>query len=414
MKLATEKQGILSRLARDRRGNFGFMTAILLPVLLGAGGISIDVTKMMMVKTRLQDAVDSAALAAASALADNRDTNVSEDDKIKAAKLLALEFLQTQLNDGSLLGEEAATEEQKQEQKLALASATTIEIPPPVKSGTGKTFVVNISTSTTMALNPLTRLLVKDKATLKASTKAESARELGSISMYLVLDKSGSMKAPTDQLKDEDEKDTLSCDKYNDNGQRIATNQIPCYFQKIEYLKVSARGMFNYFRTLENYDKFVRVGTVSYNNKMGKAYNLSWGVNDAETQVDGLVAGDGTSSTAAMQKAYDKLKDPLEDKAHIDRGHAAPTKYIVFMTDGNNNNSYDDVKTAQICEDAKNIDKIYIFTIAFMAPENGRILLENCSKGNGKHFAPTDSEGLQKAFIEIGEKAAEGMARLTQ
>ena len=41
MKLATEKQGVLSRLIKDRRGNFGMMTALLLPVLLGAGVVSV-------------------------------------------------------------------------------------------------------------------------------------------------------------------------------------------------------------------------------------------------------------------------------------------------------------------------------------------------------------------------------------
>ena len=83
----------VSRLLRDRSGNFGMMTAILLPVLIGAGGIALDLTNMMMSKTQLQEAADSAALAASTALA----TGEAADEA--AAEALARQFFTAQMGN---------------------------------------------------------------------------------------------------------------------------------------------------------------------------------------------------------------------------------------------------------------------------------------------------------------------------
>ena len=42
----------------DRGGNFGMMTAILLPVLLASAGVAMDLAKLVQVKSALQDAAD--------------------------------------------------------------------------------------------------------------------------------------------------------------------------------------------------------------------------------------------------------------------------------------------------------------------------------------------------------------------
>jgi Flp pilus assembly protein TadG len=42
----TERKTWVSRLLRDRGGNFGMMTALIFPVMLAAGGVAIDLTTM--------------------------------------------------------------------------------------------------------------------------------------------------------------------------------------------------------------------------------------------------------------------------------------------------------------------------------------------------------------------------------
>lgn len=59
-----------------RRGNFGLMTAILAPVIIGFAGLAIDFSQATLVKTQLQDAADAALLG-----------NVSQKSKIMTAAL---------------------------------------------------------------------------------------------------------------------------------------------------------------------------------------------------------------------------------------------------------------------------------------------------------------------------------------
>lgn len=403
MKLATEKQGVLSRLARDRRGNFGMMTALLLPVLLGAGGISIDVTKMMMTKNRLQDAADAAALAAASALANDGYT-------IDAAKLLALRFIETQMRSGGNVdGEGTETKNPDSEEPSSFASSV-VDIQETATGKSSKSWVINVTARMDMDLNPLTRLLVKDKATITANTLAESATESkNALSMYLVLDKSGSMMANTEKKIIP----VTSCVQYDDNWNKLNKgNPIsPCYVKKIEALKTAAGSLFGTLDTADPDTIYVRTGTVSYNDKPGTAYNINWGTTASRTQVNALEGGNGTSSTAAMQAAYDKLIDSTENTQHWKKNQQVPTKYIVFMTDGNNNNTSDDTKTLNICKTAKNAG-MKIYTVAFMAPPRGQKLLSDCASP-GSYFVADKMTDLVKAFEKIGQEAAATIARLT-
>lgn len=55
---------MIARLYRDRSGNFGIMTALLLVPLIGAAGLAVDFSNALAVKTDLQDAADAAALGA--------------------------------------------------------------------------------------------------------------------------------------------------------------------------------------------------------------------------------------------------------------------------------------------------------------------------------------------------------------
>lgn len=55
---------MLGKLLRDRSGNFGVMTALMLVPLIGVGGLAIDISNALMVRSTLQAAADAAAIAA--------------------------------------------------------------------------------------------------------------------------------------------------------------------------------------------------------------------------------------------------------------------------------------------------------------------------------------------------------------
>ncbi len=398
------------------------MTALLLPVLLGAGGISIDLTKMMMTKNRLQDASDSAALAAASALAND---GMSIDD----AKKLALEFLKTQMRSGGASpGEDPETEgeEQKEEDTYALGSSL-IDIDETSTVGTGKSWVINVSASYEMPLNPLTRLLVKDKATINASTTAESATESKSaLSMFLVLDRSGSMSFKTDEIASQ----TVACKNWTDSnwGQDIKATK-PCYVRKIAALKAAVANLTTQLNTADPENELVRTAAVSYNDQMQTETQLAWGTTGASTYVNALPTEPtgGTDSHAAFAKALDKLvpadsSKETEIPAHKDKNGQVPTKYIVFMTDGANtayngkssdaNGNRSDTETKASCDKAR-AAKVEVYTVAFMAPDRGQALLKYCATTEANYFEADDMTQLVAAFKAIGEKATAVVARLT-
>lgn len=416
MKLATEKQGVLSRLIKDRRGNFGMMTALLLPVLLGAGGISIDLTQIMMTKSRLQDAADSAALAAASALANDKYTDAD-------AKLLAMQFLKTQMQDGSDLDDEAAKE------KLELLSNSEIDIKQIATVGTGKQFVVQINAQYGVDLNPLTRLLVKDVSTVKASTSAKSATESkNALSMFLVLDRSGSMSFITNDVAST----TQACQNYTESNwskypDLKATK--PCYTSKISALKLAVANLVTQLNTADPNKELVRTAAVSYNDKMFTETKFAWGTDAALAYVNAIptVPTGGTDSHAAFGKAYEKLTvtdaTKNEEYYHKEKNGQDPTKYIVFMTDGENtayngtsndsNSKKSDKETKAYCDLARTA-KIRVYTVAFMAPTRGQELLKYCSTTTSHYYEAKDMAQLVAAFKTIGEQAAGAYARLTK
>ncbi len=80
------------------------MTAILLPVTLATAGVAIDLTRMVEVRSELQNAADSAALAAASAMSEK---GLTKDQAIKLAQeYLAAQMVNQAQNGG---GDDAAS-----------------------------------------------------------------------------------------------------------------------------------------------------------------------------------------------------------------------------------------------------------------------------------------------------------------
>ncbi|WP_105374189.1 TadE/TadG family type IV pilus assembly protein [Neorhizobium huautlense] len=70
---------MLGKLLRDRSGNFGLMSALMLVPLIGVAGLSIDFADALMIKQQLQDAADAAALGAVA----ESSIGVSEAMKMK-------------------------------------------------------------------------------------------------------------------------------------------------------------------------------------------------------------------------------------------------------------------------------------------------------------------------------------------
>lgn len=377
----------IKRLAGDKTGNFAITTAFVIPVLIGVVGMAIDTANLLIFKNKLQVAADTATLAAASSLASKAKT--AQD-----AKALSLQFLYGQINAGKT-AENAATYPQA-------VSEPTVSITESAYNVTGKKFAVTMKTSYTVPLSPLAAVLGLSTARVSVSSTSESSTETkNALSMYFVLDRSGSMGDYTNT--------TYQATCYDRKNRPYSCTG---YYTKIDSLKMAVASLLGQLTTADPETKYVRTGSVAYDLSMLTPQAINWGVNAVQSYVNNLTANGGTSSTNAFKQAVTSLMASTEDSAHKAKNGQVPSKYIVFMTDGDNNYASDDTATKLACDDAKN-KKIEVFTVAFMAPSKGQSLLKYCATDSNHYFAAEDTAQLVQAFKTIGDKAAEQMTLLT-
>lgn len=400
----------LRRMFSDRGGNFGIMTAIMAPVLLGAAGMAIQVGDMLLSKQQLQEAADSAALATATALA-NGTIQTSE------AEAYARNFVAGQMANYL-------------QSSVDIKSATGVNVQTST-SGKSTSYQVTVSPGYDLTVNPLMQAVGFSTQHLSTSgtTTSGHSQSQGSISMYLALDKSGSMGEDTATVNEDDptESYTYDCNgHYNKKGKWVydtCTGSRSNYYTKIEALKIAAGNLFGQLDSADPNAEYVRTGAVSYDIVQYSPSALAWGTAGVASYVNALQANGGTNSSGAMSTAYSSLTaknaagNDAEDSAHKLKTGQVPKKYIVFMTDGDNNNdssggrSYDTL-TKATCDTAKS-KGIEIYTIAFMAPAGGQALLHYCASDDSHYFQAEKMEDLLAAFEAIGAKASAQVTRLT-
>lgn len=405
----------LFRLLRDRGGNFGIITALLLPVALGAGGVAIDLADIAMSQRQLQEASDAAALAAAGALAAGKVTTTAE------AQALAKDFVAGQMAN-YLSGNDAAAS--------SIRDATSVDIKTTTTGTNGKTYSITVTASYPMQVSPFLRVFGYDTVDIASKSGTLSDNGQGSesmqeaLSMFLVLDRSGSMSWVTDQKKLDKQGNETSCANYTSQNWDKYPNlnaSKPCYIRKIDALKTAAASLFVQLNTANTDGDLVRTGAVSYTDTMQSPKNLNWGTTDASSYVQSLpsLPTGGTDSSNAMATAYAKLIDASEKTAQEGKGNDKFNKYIVFMTDGENTGSSGshrqdlDNKTLATCKDAR-LAGITIYSVAFMAPKVGQDLLRTCADNVANYYEANNMAALISAFKSIGQKAAQQTIRLTQ
>lgn len=398
----TKKHTLLRGFMKDRRGNFGTMTAILLPVLLAGAGVAMDLAKLVQVRSALQDAADSAALSAASALAGK---GITDEEAIELAKkFMAAQFTNT--NRNGALPTEGDEEDAKDLADTALASVHRTA----GASGATNTYEVTVNGQYDVSMNAFTKLLGYDKVRVSVSSTSESTTESkNALSMYLVLDRSGSMEENTSTVNTAQptKVEYYSCGRYTCS--RTVTN----YVLKIEALKYAVADLVEQLKTADPDKKYVRTAAISYNSSSQTPTTFEWGTNKVTNYVNALTATGGTDSSNAFKTAYQKVTATSEVNAHIAKnGQKDPGKFIIFMTDGDNNYTSADTSTKAWCDSARAAD-VEVFSVAFMAPTRGQQLLSYCATDTSHYYDANDAAQLVAAFKEIGEKASMAATRLT-
>jgi Flp pilus assembly protein TadG len=365
---------VFRELARDRGGNFALSFAIVSIPLLGGMGVAFDYTMALNTHREMQSSLDAALLAALKQIeAKNKDE--------KSIRTHMANWLAAEAQPGSTY----------------VLDAQSIVID----------FGEQEITATARAIVPTSFMKIFGVNSVPVAVKAsvlggEDVVTKSAFSMYLVLDRSGSMEGNTTTAY------TTTC--MNANNQPYQCTKV---YKKIESLKLATANLLTQFVDVDPDLKYVRTGGVSYNNVMQTPSNLAWGTTSVLQYVNNLTATGTTNSGEAMEEAYEALKDSDEDKAHKDRnGNKKPDKYIVLMTDGENNINGADAKTKKYCDKAK-AEKMTVYSIAFMAPKAGEDLLRYCATSSAHYFSADNTKELVAAFKLIGATAAKTLVRLT-
>ncbi|MBB3289771.1 MULTISPECIES: VWA domain-containing protein [Rhizobium] len=389
----------LKQLLRDRAGNFGILTAIAVPVLVAAGGMAVDVTNMSLSHSELQEATDAAALAAATSLANGTATTTT-------AKDLANNFVLGQMSN-YLPGDTTTTN--------ALKAGTSTTVTSSSNSSGGTSYTVKVDASYGMQVNSMSRLLGMTSMTISSSSSSTSgtAVQKTALSMEIALDKSGSMLLNTNAI----DKTQASCIQYYTNGNYLYQypNPIsPCYIKKIDALKTAVSSLLDQLDAADPKSQYVRTAAIAWSSQVDSFSNLDWGTKTTRTNVvSGLNAQGGTESNAPMKKAYNSVTAVAEATAQSNNGNKTFQKYIVLMTDGENNDTSSDQKTLNTCQAAKDAG-VQIYTVAFMAPTRGQTLLAACASSPSNYFDAQQMSDLVAAFKSIGAQAAKQMTLLTK
>jgi Flp pilus assembly protein TadG len=427
---------ILKRVAHDRNGNFGMITALLLPVLFGAAGFAVDFTNAMQVKSNLQSIADAASLAGASAMSQQGYTKAQ-------AEKLAKDYFVAQIIASGVA--DATTTDEKAAAETKLRASTTATATETVGSNGKSTYTVKLDTLYALNLNPITGVFAGKSMNIginaTSATGTDGDNERVGISMYLALDRSGSMSFVTSTEYKENNKST-SCVNYTeenwwrkDYGKKseyYLPPSSPCYVRKIDALKTASTALFDALKKADvsltktsSTSTLVRTGADSYTDDTQKESAMAWGTSAAATYVQNLpsVPTGGTDANGAMQNAFNALKQnsdksDTESKQHDSKDNDSFNRYIVLMTDGKmtgNGSAWRqdlDKNVRTKCSDAKK-DGIMIFTVAFMAPQEGKDLLKACATSTDYYYSPEDMNSLVAAFGEIADKAAKQTVRLT-
>lgn len=395
-------QRLLSRFLSDQKGNFAVLSAFLIPVGMASAELALDVSGLLAQRARIQAAADAAAIAAGAALA-------NEEATVEQAKQLALDFVKGQLSPE--LGEIAQSQQESGAESpyasFDIGGCTNVDIVQATGVGTTKIFDVTVSTCLQRKLTVLGAFYGDSLHTLVAtgSTRSATASQKA-LSMYLVLDRSGSMADNTDTATGTTSY-TYSC-----GWRKTCTGTKTTYLLKIDALKQAADALLKQISTADPDQYYARLGAVSYNSAMDTPQAPGWGTVAVSNYVNALVATGGTDSANAFKQAYQSLSSATENSLHQTRNGQTPDKFIVFMTDGENNYASADTATKQWCDSARTAG-IQVYSIAFMAPTAGQALLKYCATDAGHYFAANNAGDMIAAFKYIGEKAVSATTRLT-
>ena len=336
----------------DQQGNVAMMFGGIIFLLLGLLALAIDFSKAYNMRASLTDIADSAALAGAYVATTDKDNREAVVQNI-------IDFHR--------------------------ASETIENMEPSINfDDTNSELVVTLKgqvQTSFAALFGFSKINVTGQ-----SVTTFGQNNLAPVSMAFVLDVSGSM-----------------------NRQSSSGGS------KIDALQHSVEAMFDVIEdTAPRKDILqtkIRTGMTAFDIDLVAEHTIpmGFGWTTVEHEVFSLKPGGDTNTTPAFNLAFQMLANDTHNPDNL-------RKFIILMTDGENDDLAENANTILLCDQAK-AQGILVFSIAFEAPQEGQDLLRACASGNTApvandiatdeqqfYFDAQNAHELEAAFRQIGEE----------
>lgn len=354
---------LFRKFGRDTNGNIIMIFGLFLVPLFLFVGAALDYTRALDARTKMQSVADVATIAATKEL-------LKDDVTAAQAEAIALSIFNSQINTNpQSYGKLSKIKPTVTATKTKVNGITTTRVE------VGATAEIALVLASAVGDLKLFDLGVR-------SVSENTAEGLGALSMYFVLDRSGSMGWT--------------------NGGVV----------KLTSLKTAMNDLLNQLKAADPDKKYVRTGSAAYNTGVDSSQAIVWGTKKVSNYTAALTDDGGTNTSSATTIAVAALKHKREVKKHYKKNEQVPKKFMLLMTDGDNNQNSWDTDTLTDCTDAKN-NGIEVYAVAFAAPSKGKTLLKNCASSIDHYFDASQANELIAAFKEIGTQVAKSIPRVT-
>ena len=303
----------------DQQGNVAMMFAGVIFLLIGMLAVAIDLSKAYNVRASLTDVADSAALAGAYVATTDKDNR----------EVVVQNVIDFHLANSNIENQKASINFDDTSSELVVTLKGEIQ-------------------TSFAGIFGFSKLNVSGQ-----SVTTFGQNNINPISMAFVLDVSGSM-----------------------NGQSSSGGS------KIDALRHAVESMFNVIEdTAPRKDVLqtkMRTGMTAFDIDLVPEHTIpmGFGWTTVEHEVFKLKPGGNTNTTPAFDLAFEMLDNDTYNPDNL-------RKFIILMTDGENDDLAENANTILLCNQAK-AQGILVFSIAFEAPQLGQDLLRACASGDNE------------------------------